>query len=155
MHCGKCRASPPGIEWKTGRNAKMGKNWPKKENGPRPEMGKKNGPKMAKKWKNDPKSHYFAIFGPCFPHFGPRAIFFFWPIFAHFCISARFPFYTRLRDISCGRFAGNSRTNVCKMFRQTPRHTGESPQHQISLDPHPRGRAGQFALQLFIVSFWL
>ena len=45
------RVRPPGIEWKTGRNPKMGKNWPKKRNGPRPKMGKKwprNGEKMEK-----------------------------------------------------------------------------------------------------------
>ena len=49
-----------------------------------PKWGK-NGPKMAKKRKNDPEFHFFAIFGPFFPHFGPRAIFYFFgqffPIF--------------------------------------------------------------------------
>ena len=86
------RVRPPGIERKTGRNPKMGKNrkWP--------EMGKKwpkNGEKIEKscekKQKNDPKSHLFsilAIFSPfraeghfCyilgnfFPIFGFRPVF--------------------------------------------------------------------------------
>ena len=76
------RVRPPGIEWKTGRNPKMRNNWPKN----RKWSSARNGEKMAKKIeKNDPKSHLFAIFGPLFPHFGPRAIFYFlgqfFPIF--------------------------------------------------------------------------
>ena len=48
----------------------MGKNWPKK----RKWASAWHGEKMAQKWrKNDPKSHFFAIFGPFFPHFWPRA----------------------------------------------------------------------------------
>ena len=91
------RVRPPGVEWKTGRNPKMAKNWPKKKMALGPKWGK-NGPKIAKKLKNGPKSHFFAIFGPFFPHFGPRAIFYFWPIFSHFRISARFSFYARRPD---------------------------------------------------------
>ena len=49
----------------------------KMENGLRPEMGKKNGPKMAKKWDLGSFFYFFAIFGPFLPHFGPRAIFYF------------------------------------------------------------------------------
>ena len=48
-----------------------------------PKWGK-NGPKMAKKWNVGSFFYFFAIFGPFFPHFGPRAIFHF---FANF-----FPF---------------------------------------------------------------
>ena len=73
-----------------GPKSKNGKKIGQKiENGPRPEMGKK-WPKNGEKIENDPKSHFLAILGPFFPHFGPRAIFFFWPIFSHFWISARF-----------------------------------------------------------------
>ena len=70
------RVRPPGIEWKTGRNPKMGKNWPKNRNGPRPEMGKK-WPKNGEKIGFGVIFYFFAIFGPFFPHFGPRAIFYF------------------------------------------------------------------------------
>ena len=41
-----------------------------------PKWGK-NGPKMAKKWDLGSFFYVSAIFGPFFPHFGPRAIFFF------------------------------------------------------------------------------
>ena len=41
------RVRPPGIEWKTGEKPKMGKNWPKIENGPQPTA--RNGGKMAQK----------------------------------------------------------------------------------------------------------
>ena len=91
------RVRPPGIEWKTGRNPKMGKNWPNMDNGPRPEMGKK-WPQNGKKWIWG----HFSIFSPFLGHFypisgrGPFSIF--WPIFSHFWISARFPFYTRRPD---------------------------------------------------------
>ena len=50
----------PGIEWKTVRNSKMGKNWP-------------NCPKMAKKWELRSFFYLFAILEPLFPRFGPRA----------------------------------------------------------------------------------
>ena len=70
------RVRPPGIEWKTGRNAKLGKNWPENKNGPRPKWGK-NGPKMAKKTEKCTQIQFFTIFGPFFPHFGPWAIFYF------------------------------------------------------------------------------
>ena len=79
--CSTVRVRPPGIEWRTGRNPKMGKNWPKNRKWP----SARNGEKMAQIAPN-------PIFSPS--HFGPRAIFFFWPIFCHFWISARFPFYT-------------------------------------------------------------
>ena len=74
---------------------KLSKNG--KKLGPRPEMGKKWF-KNDEKIENDPKSHFFAIFGPFFPHFGPRAIFYFLANFSHFWISARFPFYARRPD---------------------------------------------------------
>ena len=61
----------------TGRNQKWEKIGQKIENGPRPEMGKK----MARKWRKNG----FGVIFPFFPHFGPRAIFyFFWPIFSPF-----------------------------------------------------------------------
>ena len=41
-----------------------------------PKWGK-NGPKMAKKWDLGSFLYFFAIFWPFFPHFGPRAIFYF------------------------------------------------------------------------------
>ena len=58
------------------------------ENGPKSENGKKlaekqklpkSGPKMAKNRKDNPKSHFFAIFGPFFPRSGRSS--FFRPIF--------------------------------------------------------------------------
>ena len=68
------RVRPPGIEWKTGRNPKMGKKVAKKiENGPRPEMGEKC-PKNVGKMGF---FYFFAIFGPFFPYFRPMAIFFY------------------------------------------------------------------------------
>ena len=41
------RVRPPGIEWKTGRNPKMGKNWPKNRKWP----SARNGEKKAQKWR--------------------------------------------------------------------------------------------------------
>ena len=67
-----------------GPKSKNGKKLAKRiENGPRPEIGKK-WPKNGKKWDNDPTSHFFAIFGPFFPHFGSRAIFYFLDNFFQF-----------------------------------------------------------------------
>ena len=43
------RARPPGIEWKTGRNPKMGKNWPKKRKWP----SARNGERMAQKCRKN------------------------------------------------------------------------------------------------------
>ena len=82
--------------------------WYRMENGPKSKNGKKNWPKNRKwpsarngeKWpKNGEKMefgvvfYFFTIFGPFFPHFGPRAIFYFSAnFFLHFWISAHFPF---------------------------------------------------------------
>ena len=77
----------------------MRKNWPKNRRWP----SARNGEKMAQKWR---KMGFgvISIFPPFlghffFPHFGPRAIFYFLAnFFSHFRISARFPLYTRRRD---------------------------------------------------------
>ena len=68
------RVRPPGIEWKTGRNPKMFSQEKKGQN-----IENALGPKWQ---KNGPK--FFAIFGPFFRHFGPRAIFYFWASFFPF-----------------------------------------------------------------------
>ena len=88
------RVRRPGIERKTSRNPKMGKNGSKIEDGPRPEMGKKwpkNGPKTAKK--------RVSMFSPFLGHFVPMSgrgpFSFFGQILSYFQVSARFPFYTR------------------------------------------------------------
>ena len=101
------RVRPPGIEWKTGRNPKMGKNWAKKENGPRPEMGEKwpkNGEEIEKLPQFPFFRHFWAIF---FPTSGRWPFSIFWPIFSHFWISARFPFYTRRPDSQLQRVFRN------------------------------------------------
>ena len=62
------RVRPPGIEWKTGRNPKMGKIGQKIENGPRPKMGKKwprNGQKMGFGVIFLFFRYFWAIFSPC------------------------------------------------------------------------------------------
>ena len=93
----RLRVTPPGIEWKTGQNPKMGKNWPKNRKGP-----SARGEKMAQKWRKNRKMTPNPIFSPFLGHFfpisgrGPFSIF--WPIFSHFWILARFPFYTRRPD---------------------------------------------------------
>ena len=80
------RVRPPGIEWKTGRNPKMGKNWPKNRKRP----SARNGEKMAQKWRKNGIWGHFSIFSPFLGHFfpisgrGPFSIF--WPIFSHFWI---------------------------------------------------------------------
>ena len=70
------RVSPPGIEWKSSKRAEIRK-WEeigrKIENGPRPEMGEQ-WPKNGEKMGFGVIFLFFAIFGPFFPHFGPRAI---------------------------------------------------------------------------------
>ena len=61
--------------------AENGKNWRKNNKWPTA----RNGENMAQKWlkqRRKNKSHYFAIFGPFLPHFGPLAIFYF---SANFC----------------------------------------------------------------------
>ena len=85
------RVRPPGIEWKTGRYPKMGKNWPKNRKWPSaPEMGKK-WPKNGEKIEKWPQIPFFApnpIFCLFLGHFspisgrGPFSIF--WPIFFPF-----------------------------------------------------------------------
>ena len=69
----RLQVSPPGIEWKTGRKPKMEENWhkKKKENGPRPEIGKKWPKNGEKNRKMTPNPIFFAICGPFFLHFGP------------------------------------------------------------------------------------
>ena len=86
----RLRVGPPGIEWKTGRNPKMGKNWPKNRKWP----SARNGEKMAQKWRKNRKmtpnpiflpflGHFFPIsgrgpflfFGQFFPIFGFRPVF--------------------------------------------------------------------------------
>ena len=95
----KLRVRPPGIEWKTGQNPKMGRNWPKNRKWPLGPKWGKNGPEMAKKWKNDPEFHFFSPFlGHFFPISGRGPFSIFWPIFPHFWILARFPFYIRRPD---------------------------------------------------------
>ena len=79
--CLGLQVSPPGIEWKTGQNPKMGKNWPKNAKRPKcPEMGKK-----WQKWGKNAFSYFFAIYGPFVSHFEPWAVFSvfgpFFPIF--------------------------------------------------------------------------
>ena len=75
------RVRPPGIEWKSGRNPKMGKNWPKNSKMALGPKWGKNGPKMARKMGF---GVIFLFFGPCFPISarGPLSIFDqFFPIF--------------------------------------------------------------------------
>ena len=79
------RVRPPGIEWKTGRNPKMGKNWT--QNGKWPSA--RNGEKMAQNWRKNGLWGHFSIFSPFLGHFfpisgrGPFSIFCvqFFPIF--------------------------------------------------------------------------
>ena len=84
------RAKPPGIEWKTGRNPKMGKNWPKNRKWPSARNGEKV-PKNCEKmgfgviflffrrfWAIFSPSRaegHFLFFGQCFPIVGFRPIF--------------------------------------------------------------------------------
>ena len=61
------RVRPPGIEWKTGRTPKMGKNWPKHRKWP----SARNGEKMAQKWRNNRKTTPNPISAPFLGHFSP------------------------------------------------------------------------------------
>ena len=63
--CWVLRVMPPGIEWKTGRKPKVGKNSRKIENGLRPER------KMAPKWRKISRMTPNPIFPPCLGHFFP------------------------------------------------------------------------------------
>ena len=80
----KLRVRPPGIEWKTGRSPKMGKNWPKNRKWP----SARNGEKMAQKWRKNGIWGHFSIFchflGHFFPISGRGPLYIFWPIFSHF-----------------------------------------------------------------------
>ena len=69
----------------------------KKENGPRPRMGKKRPKSGAKTREMTPNPFCLSIFGPFLPHFGLRGPFsiFQRPKFFRFGMSARFPFFTR------------------------------------------------------------
>ena len=79
------RVRPPGIEWKTGRNPKWEKNWPKN----RKWLSARNREKMAQKWRKNRKMTPNPIFSPFLGHFfaisgrGPIFYFFgqFFPIF--------------------------------------------------------------------------
>ena len=100
----------PGIEWKTGRNPKMGKkNWPKNRKWP----SARNRAEMAQKWRKHGIwghfSIFFAIFGPFFPLFRPpRAIFYF---LANF-----FPIFG-FRPVFHSRPGGRGLTrNTCPVF---------------------------------------
>ena len=96
LHTLRLQSCGPATQWKTGRTTKMGKNGKNVENLPRLKMGKKwpkNTEKMA-------ISARFSIFSVFFGHFFPifdRGKFstFFFPIFSHFCRSARFPLCSR------------------------------------------------------------
>ena len=68
-----------------GPKAPHGERWPKNRKSPTARMGEKNGPNLAKTWENDPKSHFLPFL-------------FLFPLFPHFRLSARFPFYTRPLD---------------------------------------------------------
>ena len=79
------RVRPPGIEWKTGRNQKLGQNWPRN----RKWLSARNGGKMAQKWRKNGIWGHFSIFSPFLGHFfpfwaGSHFLFFgqFLPIFA-------------------------------------------------------------------------
>ena len=71
----------------------------KMENGPRSEM-EKNGPTIGKKTGFGVNfSVFYRHFGPFLSHVGLCAIFsIFRPLFSHFRVSARFPFYTKRPD---------------------------------------------------------
>ena len=78
------------------------------ENGKRAEIQKweklaRNGEKMAQKWDLGSFFYFFAIFGPFFPHFGPRAIFYFLANFSPFLDFGPFSilYYTRRPDSQC------------------------------------------------------
>ena len=75
---------PPGIEWKTGQNPKMEKNWPKNRKWP----SVSNGEKLAQKWQKNGiwghSSFFFAIFGPFFPISGRGPFLFFGQFFPIF-----------------------------------------------------------------------
>ena len=81
------RVRPPGIEWKTGRNPKMGKNWQQKN---RKWPSARNGEKMAQKWRKNRKLTPNSFFGPFFLHFGPRGIFSFLANFFPFLVFGPF-----------------------------------------------------------------
>ena len=108
------RVRPPGIEWKTGRNPKMGKKLAKKKKMALSPKWGKNGPKMAKKWDLGSFFYFFAPFlGHFFPISGRRPFSIFWPIFSHFWISARFPFYTRRPDSQFQQRSSESHSLEC------------------------------------------
>ena len=71
--CLDLRVRPPGIEWKTCRDPKIGKNWPKNRKWPSARNGEKNGPKMAK--KKIENGAIFLFFGQFLPIFGFRHVY--------------------------------------------------------------------------------
>ena len=64
-----------------GPKSKNGKKWPNNRKWPSARIWEKMAQKWRKKSQNDPPN---PIFGPFFPHFGPRAISIFGPIFSPF-----------------------------------------------------------------------
>ena len=95
-----------------------GKKWPKNRKWP----SARNGGKMAQKWrkkrKMTPISHFSPFLGHFFPISGRGPFSIFRPIFSHFRISARFPFYTRRSDSQhmnrfCWGWGGLLLSNQC------------------------------------------
>ena len=74
-----------GVEWKTGRNPKMEKNWLKIENVPRPDMWEM-ALKTQKKKNTIPNPSFSPFLGHFFPMSGrgPFSLFFLRRFFSHF-----------------------------------------------------------------------
>ena len=65
-----------GPKSKNAKKLAKNRKWPPARN------GEKMAPKWQKKWGLGPFFNFFAIFGPFFPYFGPRAIFYLFGKFA-------------------------------------------------------------------------